>query len=111
MTPDAPDPDVCPREGGETSVRHPARLRVRVAVQSLRLRVVVKKENAIMDLVEKQMKRDREELLDPEARRKKFKQTYQRLFHPDKLGQIETLAELANEVSQGIAQKKDWYLS
>ena len=61
-------------------------------------------------MVKLQMKRDREEIPDEEARSKKFKHTYQKCFHPDKMGQVETLNECANEISKAIMNEKDLYL-
>ena len=64
----------------------------------------------VVALVKLQMKRDREEILDEEARSKKFKHTYQKCFHPDKMGQVDTLNHAANEISKAIMSEKDWYL-
>ena len=64
----------------------------------------------VMALVELQMKRDRAEIPDEEARNKKFKHVYQRCFHPDKMGQVGTLSHAANEISKAIMNKKNSYL-
>ena len=64
----------------------------------------------VVALVKLQMKRDREEIPDEEARSKKFKHTYQKCFHPDKMGQVDTLNHAANEISKAIMSEKDWYL-
>ena len=64
----------------------------------------------VMAMVKLQMKRDREEIPDEEARSKKFKHIYQKCFHPDKMGQVDTLNASATEITKAIMNEKEWYL-
>ena len=56
------------------------------------------------------MKHDRAEIPDEEGRSKKFKHTYQKCFHPDKMGQVDTLNQAATAISQAISSEREWYL-
>ena len=62
----------------------------------------------VIEKVREQMKRDREEL-DLHERQKKWKGTYLRCFHPDKM-LVETLRHDSNLIAQEIAALKPWYL-
>ena len=64
----------------------------------------------VMGMVKIQMKRDRKEIQDEKARSKKFNHIYKKCFHPNKMGQVETLKQCANEITKAILNEKDWYL-
>ena len=63
-----------------------------------------------MDVVLEQMSQDKRDL-NEEARRKKYKFAYVPVFHPDKMGRVETLEPVANKVFQFLEARKDWYLA
>ena len=64
----------------------------------------------ITELVKLQMKRDRNELPNPEARSIKYQRTYEKALDPERMAQVDTLTGCALEIRQAIAKQKVWYL-
>ncbi len=63
----------------------------------------------IIDKVKKQMEIDKRDL-NVDARKRKYNTAYASIFHPDKMGRVETFKEDANKVFQDMENLKQWYL-